>query len=62
MAWLVVRKFSPNITGLSELLKPNRVLYRAGPKRMQAKVRRDSQGSLPKIASHAYLDDKAMEL
>jgi hypothetical protein len=27
-----------------------------------AKLRRDSQGSLPKIASHAYLDEKATEL
>jgi hypothetical protein len=27
-----------------------------------AKIRRDSQGSLPKTAPHAYLDEKATEL
>ena len=34
-----------------------------GPVRdRQAKLRRDSQGSLPKSASSAYLNDKATEL
>jgi hypothetical protein len=32
------------------------------PKIKQAKVRRDSQGSLPKIAVSPYLDDYAREL
>jgi hypothetical protein len=37
-------------------------LERARGQLMRAKVRRDSQGSLPKTGSNTYLDDKSMEL
>jgi hypothetical protein len=33
-----------------------------GPDRLWAKVQRDSQGSLPKTASSAYLNENAVEL
>jgi hypothetical protein len=36
--------------------------FSAGAPMTQAKVRRDSQGSLPKIEASAYLDDNATEL